>query len=188
MSDPKVVLHRKLREERAALLRSVDGLGEYDRRRPMTPTGTNLLGLVKHLTGIEYGYLGSAFGRPAPTGCRGSRTARCGMAATCGPGPTRAASSCSGCTGTPTSTPTRPSARWTCSSPGYVAHWPEAARHTDLGVLLVRVVAETAHHAGHADIVREMIDGRGGSDHDGLDAAGWERYLAQVTAAADAFR
>ena len=35
-------------------------------RRPMTPSGTNLLGLVKHLAGLEYLYLGSCFGRPAP--------------------------------------------------------------------------------------------------------------------------
>ena len=32
----------------------------------MTPTGTNLLGLVKHLAGLEYGYRGEPFGHPAP--------------------------------------------------------------------------------------------------------------------------
>ena len=42
-----------------------DGLSEYDQRRPLTPTGTNLLGLVKHLTGLEYGYFGDSFGRPS---------------------------------------------------------------------------------------------------------------------------
>jgi hypothetical protein len=31
---------------------------------PMTPTGTNLLGLVKHLAGVEIGYFGDTFGRP----------------------------------------------------------------------------------------------------------------------------
>ena len=51
----KEILHDKLREGRAALLSRLDGLGEYDLRRPMTPTGTNLLGLVKHLAGLEYG-------------------------------------------------------------------------------------------------------------------------------------
>ena len=29
-----------------------------------TPTGTNLLGLVKHLAGVEFWYFGDAFGRP----------------------------------------------------------------------------------------------------------------------------
>jgi hypothetical protein len=62
----KEILHGKLREGRAALLSRLEGLGEYDLRRPMTPTGTNLLGLVKHLAGLEYGYLGESLGRPGP--------------------------------------------------------------------------------------------------------------------------
>ncbi|WP_233493646.1 mycothiol transferase [Desertihabitans brevis] len=39
-------------------------LDDFDLRQPLTPTGTNLLGLVKHLVGLEYGYLGFCFGRP----------------------------------------------------------------------------------------------------------------------------
>jgi hypothetical protein len=49
---------------REALLWKLDGLAEYDVRRPLTPTGTNLLGLVKHLAGVELWYFGDAFGRP----------------------------------------------------------------------------------------------------------------------------
>ncbi len=41
-------------------------MGEYDIRRPLTPSGTNLLGLVKHLAGVEFDYLGTSVGRPAP--------------------------------------------------------------------------------------------------------------------------
>ncbi len=41
------------------------GCREYDARRPMTPTGTNLLGLVKHLASVELGYFGDTFGRAA---------------------------------------------------------------------------------------------------------------------------
>src|SRR6188472_2377317 len=44
----------------------LDGLSDYDARRPLTPTGTNLLGLVKHLGWVEAGYLGATFGRPFP--------------------------------------------------------------------------------------------------------------------------
>ena len=47
-------------------MRSLDGLSEHDARRPLTPTGTNLLGLVKHLVGIELGYLVTSVGREAP--------------------------------------------------------------------------------------------------------------------------
>jgi Protein of unknown function (DUF664) len=134
----KQILHDKLRESRAALLSRPDGLGEYDLRRPLTPTGTNLLGLVKHLAGLEYGYLGESLGRPGPS--------------------------------------TR------------VAHWPEARRDTTLGFLLVRMTAETAQHASHADIVRELIDGRGGPDHDPLDDGSWREYAARIAAAAETFR
>ena len=42
-------------------------------------------------------------------------------------------------------------------SPGRVAHWGN--QETTLGVLLIRMVGETAHHSGHADIVRDLIDG-----------------------------
>lgn len=55
-------LRRYLQAARDALLK-LDGLPEYDIRRPMTPTGTNLLGLVKHLAGCELTYFGDTFGR-----------------------------------------------------------------------------------------------------------------------------
>ena len=49
-------------------------------------------------------------------------------------------------------------------APGHVAHWPDGHQGTTLGVLLIRMVAETAQHAGHADIIREQIDGHIGGD------------------------
>ena len=51
-------LQRYLQQSRESVVSSLDGLSEYDIRRPMTPTATNLLGLVKHLAGIELAYLG----------------------------------------------------------------------------------------------------------------------------------
>ncbi len=62
--DEKADLHRYLRTAREALLWKLEGLSEYDVRRPLTPTGSNLLGLVKHVAGVEVGYLGVCFGRP----------------------------------------------------------------------------------------------------------------------------
>jgi hypothetical protein len=62
----KMMLWSALRGAREVLAWKVEGLGEYDLRRPMTPTGTNLLGLVKHLGSQEYGKFGDVFGRPAP--------------------------------------------------------------------------------------------------------------------------
>jgi len=63
-SDPKVDLHRYLQAARDGLVWKLDGLSEYDIRRPLTPTGTNLLGLVKHMASVELGYFGDTFGRP----------------------------------------------------------------------------------------------------------------------------
>ena len=63
-SDPKAHLVRYLRNGRDALLWKLDGLSEYDVRRPMVPTGTNLLGLVKHVGSVASGYFGETFDRP----------------------------------------------------------------------------------------------------------------------------
>ena len=64
----KADLQRYLQAARDALLWKLEGLSEYDVRRPMTPTGTNLLGLVKHLAYVEMGYFGADV---RPAGARG---------------------------------------------------------------------------------------------------------------------
>src|SRR5438270_10120368 len=65
VSGPKEDLHGYLQAAREALLWKLDGLSEYDVRRPMTPTGTKLLGLVKHMASVELSYFGAPFGRPS---------------------------------------------------------------------------------------------------------------------------
>jgi hypothetical protein len=62
----KEYLCLSLASGRAVIMSRLDGLSEFDMRRPMTRTGTNLLGLVKHLIGMESTYLGENFGRPFP--------------------------------------------------------------------------------------------------------------------------
>ena len=62
----KAYLHSDLRDARETMLWKLEGLGEYDVRRPLTVTGTNLLGLVKHLSVWEARYFGEVFGRPFP--------------------------------------------------------------------------------------------------------------------------
>ena len=56
----KAYLLDDLRDARNALVSNLDGLSEYDARRPLTPSGTNLLGVVKHVEVWE----GHYFGRP----------------------------------------------------------------------------------------------------------------------------
>jgi len=58
--------------------------------------------------------------------------------------------------------------------------------------MLVHVLSETSRHAGHADIVREHLDGAAGwsptlSQVVVRDAAAWERYRARIEAAARSF-
>jgi hypothetical protein len=189
MTDLKAELLAKLAQARAELLAKLEGLSEYDARRPLTPTGTNLLGLVKHLASMEYAYLGESFGRPAPEVLPWVEDGSIWDGADMWARPDESREYVVGLYRRACAHSDQTVAVLDLQSPGTVAHWPEDRRNTTLGVLLVRMVAETAQHAGHADIVRELIDDSAGPDHDGdgWDANRWRAYLAQVQAAADAF-
>jgi Protein of unknown function (DUF664) len=185
--DLKEELHRKLRASRAVMLSKLDDLTEYDRRRPMTPTGTNLLGLVKHLAALEYLYLGESFGYPAPESMSWIEDGSIWQGADMWAKPDETSDYITGLYRRACAHADGVVAALDLAAPGSVAHWPEHSRATTLGVLLIRMVAETAQHAGHADIVRELIDGKGGPDQDAIDEATWREYIGQVRAAANAF-
>ena len=187
MSDLKDELHLKLQASRATLLSKLNNLSEHDRRRPMTPTGTNLLGLVKHLAGLEYGYLGESFGRPAQESMSWMEDGSIWQGADMWAKPEESSDYIIGLYRRACAHADGVIASLDLEAPGSVAHWPEDRRHTTLGVLLIRMVAETAQHAGHADIIRELIDGKGGPDHDAIGDSQWREYLAQVQAAANTF-
>jgi hypothetical protein len=187
VSDLKAELHRKLQDSRATLLAKLEGLSEHDRRRPMTPTGTNLLGLVKHLAGLEYGYLGESFNRPAPETMSWVDDGSIWQGADMWAKPDESSEYIVGLYQRACAHADHVIADLDLDAPGSVAHWPPGRRDTTLGVLLIRMVAETAQHAGHADIARELIDGKGGPDQDDFGGPGWREYLAQVRAAADVF-
>jgi hypothetical protein len=182
-------LHRRLQLGRAAVRSKLDGLSEYDLRRPMTPTGTNLLGLVKHLAGVEYVYLAESFNRPPPQTLPwvedGSIWDGADMWAT----PAESSEYLIGLYRRACAHGDRTIDELDLDSVGSVAHWPAERRATTLGVLLIRMVAETAQHAGHADIIRELIDGSAGADHDAFGGeAEWSRYVARIQDAADQFK
>lgn len=161
VTDAKADLVRYLREAREGLLWKLEGLSEYDVRRPMTPTGTNLLGLVKHAAGVELGYFGDTFGRPyfasapPPWWWNQGAEPQADMFAT-------AEESRADITDLYR-------AAWTHSDEtiaalpleavGQVPWWPEHRREATLHHLLTRVIADTNRHAGHADILRELMDG-----------------------------
>ncbi|MEU4196684.1 DinB family protein [Kribbella sp. NPDC026611] len=156
MTDLKAELLKALQTSRASLLATLDGLSEYDRRRPLVPSGTNLLGLVKHLAGLEYGYLGTAFARPPvspPTWFRDDPYDEIDLWAT----PDESTDYITSVYREACAHSDATINQLDLDTPGHVSHW--ANGETTLGVLLIRMVAETSHHAGHADIVRELIDG-----------------------------
>lgn len=190
--EPKPVLQRLLQAQRTAMLWKLDGLSEYDMRRPMTPTGTNLLGLVKHLAAMELGYFGDCFDRPYPTPpawySQLADVPNIEMWATADE--------------TSESIVELYRAAWAHSdatidalpldAPGRVPWWGDRAEVT-LHQILAHVIAESAQHRGHADIVRESIDGAAGlrADNGNLpdeDAAWWQAYRDQVQEAADRFQ
>jgi Protein of unknown function (DUF664) len=185
--DMKEELQRKLQASRAVLLAKLDNLSEYDRRRPMTPTGTNLLGLVKHLAGLEYGYLGDSFGYPAPESMSWVEDGSIWQGADMWAKPDESSEYLIGLYRRACAHADSVIAALDLEAPGSVAHWPKERRDTTLGVLLIRMVAETAQHAGHADIIRELIDGKGGPDQDAIDEATWREYTAEIQAAASTF-
>jgi hypothetical protein len=70
---------------------------------------------------------------------------------------------------------------------GSVPHWPEGNR-TTLGSMITLALGEECRHGGHIDVVRELIDGRGGTDQAEFgDTQKWRQYVEKLQAAADVF-
>ncbi|MFC9508518.1 DinB family protein [Streptomyces sp. NPDC057002] len=160
--DPKADLLRYLQDAREALLWKLEGLSEYDVRRPLTPTGTNLLGLVKHVAGVELGYFGDTFGRPyfveeppPPWWYTQDAEPNADMWAAAD----ESREQITGLYRTAWEHSNRTIETLALEATGHVPWWPEERREVTLHHILVRVIADTQRHAGHADIVRELIDG-----------------------------
>jgi uncharacterized damage-inducible protein DinB len=159
--DDKVILHDYLRRGRDSLLLKIDGLGEYDVRRPLTPTATNLLGLVKHVASVQLSYFGETFGRPT------DRTVPW-LTADAAPDADMwvpAAESRAEIVEFHHYSAAHSDATietLTLDAAGEVSWWQPEKRRVTLHQILVHMVTETARHAGHADILRETIDGEVG--------------------------
>lgn len=151
-------LHGYLRGARDALLWKLDGLGEYDIRRPLTPTGTNLLGLVKHSTGSQVRYLGDVFGRDLGVALPWSSTSEPSADLWANPDETTEGivtlyrQACAAGDATIEALD--------LDASGCVAWWGDEV--VTLHHVLVHLTSETQRHSGHADIVRELIDGSAG--------------------------
>ena len=190
MPDEKQTLKRYLQAEREALLWKLDGLGERDVRWPVTATGTNLLGLVKHVASMELGYFGEVFGRPAPEPMpwlEPDAEDNADMWAT-------AAQSREWVVGFYRDAWAHADGTIDAlelDAPGHVPWWGLSGDVT-LHRVMVHVIAETARHAGQADIVRETLDGEVGlratnTNVPSHDAQWWADYVAMLRRTAEAF-
>jgi uncharacterized damage-inducible protein DinB len=190
--DPKDDLHRYLKVARESLLWKLEGLSEYDLRRPMTPTGSNLLGIVKHVASVEGGYLGEIFGRPFPEPFPWfdeDAEPNADMFAT-------AEQSSDDIIGLYHRVALHSDATveaLALDDTGLVPWWPEDRRVVSLHQILVHITTETHRHAGHADILREMIDGAAGlrasaTNLGADDPDYWPGYVARVEQIAQSFR
>ena len=195
-NDPKNDLLRYLQRSRSAVLWKLQGLSDYDVRRPLTPTGTNLLGVVKHLAMVELGYFGEVFGRTPQVSVVWWADDEAAMSTV--PNIDLYASA----------EQTRDEvlrlfdeagrntvatvAALDLDSPGSVPWWGEQGAVT-LHRILVHMVDETARHTGQLDILRELLDGAAGlrPDRDNLaelSEAGWADYRQRLQGIADGFR
>ena len=192
MDEVKATLHDYYKRQRADLLGKLDGLSEYDVRRPLTPTGTNLLGLVKHVASVELGYFGETFGRPP-----GRELLWFADGAELNADMWAAADesreeivelhrfSAAHSDATIEALP--------LDAPGEVPWWQPEKRQVTLHRILVHMTVETARHAGHADIVRELVDGAAGQragdqNIPGQTADEWAAYRARIEDAARSTR
>ena len=193
LRDPEAALTHYLQEARDAILWKLDGVGERDLRLPRTPTGTNLLGIVRHVANVEIGYFGPTFGKAWPHPDAALFVADDDY-------------------------DSDPQADWwvpaeisaaevvdfyrevmafsdatiadlPLDATGSVPWWPEERREVSLARIIVHVISDTTRHAGHADILREAIDGAAGLKvaSTNLPDLDWTAYVARLTAVAEQF-
>jgi uncharacterized damage-inducible protein DinB len=150
----KESLHASLNRHRDVVLWKLEGLDDASLRRAVVPSGTTLLGLVKHLAAVEYSWFCETFERetePLPVD------------------------------------PDDPDADLRVEPEETTADIVEFYRRAraaadavileldvdDVGTawfgdpvslrwVLIHMIEETARHAGHLDILRELIDGATG--------------------------
>ena len=152
--DEKQSLHVSLDRHRDAVLWKLEGLDDTNLRRVMTPSGTNLLGMVKHLAAVEYSWFCQTFGRDTE------------------PLPFDDDDPDADLRVTPDET-----------TEDVLAFYSRARAAADQVIneveldqtgtawfgdavsmrwVLIHMIEETARHAGHADILRELLDGETG--------------------------
>jgi uncharacterized damage-inducible protein DinB len=133
---------------RAGFMKKLAGLSDQDARRSTVDSGTNLAGLLQHLTFVESKYFEEiAAGRKA----KGKRSMQVDSAVSLQALRSAYRSACA-------------------SSNEIIAEFTDGdapvrkpqGKTRNLRAVILAVIEETARHAGHADIIREQIDGQTG--------------------------
>lgn len=136
---------------RNAVVRKSEGLTDEQLRTPGVPSGTNLLGLIQHLTGVEAHWFQRVFlgedrqvnrSMQVPPGVTRDR-----IVADYREACARSDEIVRACAD--------------LSTLARIANPGEAGKDS-LRVIMTHMIRETARHAGHADILREQIDGATG--------------------------
>jgi uncharacterized damage-inducible protein DinB len=192
LGDPKAVLHHYLQETRDALVWKLDGVDERQARLPRTPTGNNLLGLLKHCLNVEAGYLGPTFGHQFPTPEELV--------------PMEAFAEDAQADWYAREDETKDGLvdlyrrvwvfadhtieQLPLDAPGRVPWWPPDRQDVTLQRIIVHVIYDLSRHAGQADIMREQHDGATGWQPQNTnvpDSYDWPAYVAKLTSLADLF-
>jgi len=186
--DPKDVLKNYLRGARDTLCWKLDGLSERDQRLPRTPTGMNLLGIVKHALNTEVLYFGPTFGREWPTPEElvpvGGTDPQADWYATAQESAVGIVDLYGRVQGFADETVDA----LPLDAVGRVAHW--GGEEVTLHEIMVHTIVDLQRHAGHADIVREQIDGSAGLLRESSNLPGdtdWPAYVVRLTALAERF-
>jgi hypothetical protein len=191
LTDPKAALSHYLQSSREALLWKLDGLAQRDLRMPRTPTGTNLIGIVKHMANVEIGYFGDTFGRAWLT--PDERISEDDYEAD--PQADWYASENESCDGVVDlyrrvwRFADATIAELPLDARGRVPWWGEDRNPVTLERIIVHVIVDLARHVGHADILREEIDGSAGlrPGVSNLPDEDWPTYVAKLTTLAERF-
>ncbi|MFD5464492.1 DinB family protein [Kitasatospora sp. NPDC127059] len=156
--EEKESLHAALDRHRDAVLWKVQGLDDEQLRRPLTPSGTTLLGLVKHLGGAELGWFRETFGRetgPLPFDIDADESSDMRIE------PHESTADVLAFYARARAAADEVIAELGLDDTG--TSW--SGRTVSLRWVLIHMTTETARHAGHLDILRELTDGATG-DHD----------------------
>lgn len=135
---------------RATLLQKIEGVSDEDLRKPMVPSGTSLLGLVKHLAYVEQWWFRNVFMNEDVTVPWNEEDEHADWRIE----PHESTADIVKLYKYQTALSREITA---AALPDDKARKPEF--EGTMRWILVHMIEETARHNGHADILREMIDG-----------------------------